>query len=259
MIQIANSWSEIKVNQWVELVSLNKDDFDSNTSYLLEKLAIITDTSSDDPQWEDLEIKELNKILTSCKWLNQPIKTKLTQSVLDDKFRLKDFNKLSFGEYIDLDFYINDSPINNFTKIMAVLYRKWKLNEWDELVFEPYDFDMEKRNQIFSDVSIGDTYSTLNEFIKWKNDFIETYSTLYDFEADFEVEDELVNKVMEKHPELKNEMEEETKTDKLHKKWVWEQILLSLSNNDYTKFNTILDLNVVFVFNLLSMKKDLHV
>jgi hypothetical protein len=41
-------------------------------------------------------------------------------------------------------------------------------------------------------------------------------------------------------------------------KWSWEKLLYDLSNQDLTKIDAVTDLNLIFVFNMLSMVEELQ-
>jgi hypothetical protein len=79
---------------------------------------------------------------------------------------------------------------------------------------------------------------------------MKTYANL--FEPEFEEETE--EDIKDLTPEEKKEIQEEKKI----KKWSWERLLYSICNEDLTKINQVSDLSLIFVFNMLSMKKELN-
>ena len=46
--------------------------------------------------------------------------------------------------------------------------------------------------------------------------------------------------------------------DKINR-WSWEHTLYNLANEDVTKIKDVLELNLVFAFNMLGMKKELEI
>ena len=80
---------------------------------------------------------------------------------------------------------------------------------------------------------------------------MKTYANL--FEPEF-IEEENEEDTEDLTAEEKKEIQEEQKI----KKWSWERLLYSICNEDLTKINQASDLSLIFVFNMLSMKKELN-
>jgi hypothetical protein len=75
---------------------------------------------------------------------------------------IPDFDALTFGEFCDLDNYLQDSW-NNLDKIMAVLYRGITKREGDKYQIEPYSLDdIKERRELFKNkLSIDTIYGSL--------------------------------------------------------------------------------------------------
>lgn len=91
-------------------------------------------------------------------------------------------------------------------------------------------------------------YGIISEFIKYKEDFEVTYSTL--FKPD--LSDEPIEDLEE---EDKKEIEQEEQLDKFS----WERLIYSLCDGDLTKTDQVLNLGLTYCFNMLSMKKAFDV
>jgi hypothetical protein len=233
-MNIPKSWNQIKVDQFIELHNLEEEGLGSLFLYQLESLAIITDEDADEI---DITPNELIEILNSLSWVkNEPrgYSTKL------GGLSFRPFTFLTLGEFIDLEHYFSEDYINNLPTICAILYRHTKTDEWGNVVYEPYKFIPQDRAALFLELPITDVYGIIQLYLKFRADFIERYSFIFNPEIDGE-----------------DEMDEEDKqAEHVENKWSWEMLLYSLSGEDITKVDHITDLPLVFVFNFLAMKYE---
>jgi len=233
-MNIPKNWNQIKVDQFIELHNLNEESLGSLFLYQLESLAILTDEDADEI---DITPNELIEILNSLSWVkNEPrgYSTKLGQ------LTFRPFTFLTLGEFIDLEHYFSEDYINNLPTICAILYRHTKQDEWGNVVYEPYKYIPQDRAALFLELPITDVYGIIQLYLKFRADFIERYSFIFNPE----IEDE-------------DEMDEEDKqAEHVENKWSWEMLLYSLSGEDITKVDHITDLPLVFVFNFLAMKYE---
>ena len=84
----------------------------------------------------------------------------------------------------------------------------------------------------------------VHEYLKFRDNFTKQYENLFAQQFD---EDENTEELT---PEEKKEVENEKKRSK----FAWESLLYNLAGEDITKIDAITDLNLTFVFNMLSMK-----
>jgi hypothetical protein len=233
-MNIPKSWNQIKVDQFIELHNLEEEGLGSLFLYQLESLAILTDEDADEI---DITPNELIEILNSLSWVkNEPrgYSAKLGQ------LTFRPFTFLTLGEFIDLEHYFSEDYINNLPTICAILYRHTKEDEWSNVVYEPYKFIPQDRAALFLELPITDVYGIIQLYLKFRADFIERYSFIFNPEIDGE-----------------DEMDEEDKqAEHVENKWSWEMLLYSLSGEDITKVDHITDLPLVFVFNFLAMKYE---
>jgi len=158
---------------------------------------------------------------------------------------LKPLDRLTLGEFIDLEHYAVQF-VQNFDILLSILYKRWKTDEWGNLIFEPYTYSIMSRKELFHEVSINEVYGAVKNYIDYSNDFKKRYENLFNPVIE-EEETEL------DEDDLKAEAEE-----KVFNKWSWEKLLYDLSNQDLTKIDAVTDLNLVFVFNMLSMVEELQ-
>ena len=261
MVEILNllpkNWNDISLSTYQELKELEEDVELSNTEFFLEQIAILLDTSSDDTLFDELDIDELCIIMDSIGWLknmNFPKPIQTIQSCF--KLELKPFNKITLGEFIDIEHYIQE-PIKNLHIICSILYRKTKPDEWNNIIFEPYEYNIQQRSSIFNNLSINLIYSILTEYINFRTNFMESYKLLFEQEnyEDDDIED--IDSELKGRELIDSKIK--NKENQVKQKWSWEGLIWELSNHDITKFDEIFNSKLIMVFNTLSMKKSLGV
>lgn len=245
---IPKSWEDISTEFWKELVLLKPEDFISTYEYKIELFYALL---NDDIDIDELEIDEVIEILESIDWVFKEPSTEHKKKI--GGFRLKDVNSLSLGEFIDLEHYAKDGYINKIEYICSILYKKYKTDEWDNEIEEPYIYDLEKRKEIFLKTNISNIYGVLKYYIDWKTKFMKIFDSLFQ-DPDFDViEDE--DKLSEEEViEIKKEIEKE----KIKASFSWHFLIYKLCNGDITKMDAITNLSVNYIFTTLSMKKTLE-
>lgn len=239
---LPKNWSEVTLYQYQELNKSIKYD-------IFDELSILLNTTPDDPIIENLDWEEVGKILDKLSWLKKEPNAIIQKEI--EGFILKAFNKLTLGEFIDLEYYF-ENKIENLHIMMAILYRSQKIDDWDHIKIEPYDYDIEERGEIFLDISIIKAFGFLKEYESFRNNFLDSYKNLFVEENNLIEDEELTGR--EKIEAQKTTLEEKAKS-----KWSWESILLGLTNNDVTKFDALLNTSLILVFNTLSAKKVLGI
>jgi hypothetical protein len=242
---LPKQWSDVTVEQFIEISEIDKDQ--GANSYNSEMLSILTEMSYD--EIDELDLDEMIEMVAKFKWaLSQPSK-QYKHELLG--MQIKPLAKLCLFEYIDLDYYFNNNYHTNLDKICAILYRQSKVNEWGEVVLEPYEYDLNTRAEKFLDLPITEVYGVINEFLKFRENFLEVYKNLFG-----EAEDELTaeDKAAMDPDEIK-EVEKEVKNTK----WSWEHMIYGLTNGDITKTEAVGSLPLTYVFNVLGMKKELDI
>jgi len=242
---LPKQWSDITLEQFIEISQIDKDQ--GANGYNSDMLAILTEMSYD--EIDELDLDEMIKMVAKFKWATSQPSKQYKHELLG--MQIKPLAKLCLFEYIDLDYYFNDNYHINLDKICAILYRQSKVNEWGEVVLEPYDYDISVRAEKFLDLPITEVYGIVAEFLKFKENFLDVYSNLFN-----EAEDELTedDKAAMEPDEIK-EVEKEVKTNK----WSWERMIYGLTNGDITKTEAVGALPLTYVFNILGMKKELDI
>jgi len=243
-MHLPKSWSEIDVLQFKEIRELYT--ITEVFTREIEILAVLADVSSD--ELEDLDIEEVSALISEIKFVNSEPSKHYKHQV--DDYHIKPLDKLTIGEYIDLEFYFSKDYNQHIGHIASIFYRQKSTNQWGVTVYEPYDFSPRQRFELFEDYSINDIYGIVPEFIAFRENFMETYGNLFHDESEEDEEDE------------KPTTSQESKDIQLKKselKWGWERLVYSLCNEDLTKFKEVLNLPLIMTFNMLAMKKELNV
>jgi hypothetical protein len=227
------------VEQFLEIRRLSSEDGMFN--YQIDVLSALTD--SDISEFEELDIDELTVLTEQIKWINSEPSKRYKNKI--DKYVLKPFTKISLGEFIDLEHYFSNNYLDHFCHILALLYRRTSKNVYGDDIIEPYNYSPSDRLDWYLDYKITDVYGLIPEYIKFRENFTNTYTNLL---VDVVTDDE----VLDDADEIKEQKREQEK-----QKFAWESTIMALCNDDLSKFNDILDMSAVLVFNILGMKKTL--
>jgi len=236
---LPQQWNQISVSQFLEINRLSSEDGVLN--YKIDILCILTD--KDVSYFEELQLDELNEFIKQLKWVQSEPSRRYKNKI--DNYVLKPYSKLSLGEFIDLEHYFSSDYLDHFCHILALLYRRTSKNVYGDDIIEPYEYSPKDRLDWYLDYPITDVYGLIPEYLKYRENFTNTYTNLL---SDVVTDDE----VLEDADEIKEQKREQQK-----QKFAWESTIMALCNDDLSKFNSILEMPVVLVFNILGMKKTL--
>lgn len=242
--KLPKAWNQITIETFLELRTLSDEDGVFN--YQIDVLCTLLDLYPED--FDDITLEELEELLLEVVYIKDEPPKNYKNTV--GQFKLKPFNKITLGEFISLETYFSDNYILKLPNIIAILYRRVRVNEWGDEILETYNYHSNDRLDWFLDFPITDVYGLLPEYIKFRESFIEQYQNLMteSYEDDFELDSNMDAE------ELKA-VEEEKK----QKKWGWEQLIWNLCQEDLTKFNAVCELPLILVFNFLGMRKELNI
>lgn len=240
---LPKGWNQVTLEQFIELRQLKAEDGIFNHN--IDVLCALTDSLPED--FDTLDIAEVADIFKELQWLyTEP--SKLYGNRVG-KFHLKPMNDLTLGEFIDLEYYFTTDYIQYFPNICALLYRIPELME-DGVVskWETTDFKTSSRVHYFLYQPITKVYGVLTDYIKFRDSFISSHKNLMSEQVG-----EDLNDITD--PEEKKEAERE----KSSQKWGWEQLIWSMCNGDLTKYDQVINMKLVLVFNFLAMRKELDI
>lgn len=248
MINLPRNWNDITFYQYQELVDIELNIEDNK---MVEQLAVLLDISPEDDTIQDLDVDEVFDIFAKLKWLQKPIPKKI-EKVINDK-KLKDFSDIRLGEFIDIEYYLENNAIDGKLMVASILYRRYKNDEWGNIVYEPYLYDPVERSEIYKSMSICSIEGLVEGYLSFREDFLKNYQQLFESEESFEEDfEDLQGREVA-------EMKKAVAENKKKKKWGFESLVWNLSGGDITKLEQIFEMKLILVFNILSMRKSLGV
>lgn len=250
-IDIKTNWNEIDVETFIELKTIDDSEYNTYFSNKLERLAVITGTLYNDDIWNEMDCDDIENLYDKIKFINNdPPKNFKTDIGI---FKYKGVRNITIGEYIDLNKWCSDNFFKNLDLILSVLYRKYKYDEFDRLVFEDYNFNINERKNDFHEFIISDVYGVLIEFINFKKEIENNYTDIFQSipDGDDEIEENL-------SPEEKLIIKREIDEEKKQLNWVWENIIYNLSGQDIVKMKDVFNLKAIFVFNMIAYNKSMN-
>lgn len=248
--QTPKNFGSISVAQYVELLELNPEDFDSSFEFQIERLSIILDEDAEHLE-NNLNIEELSDLNSSTAWIKGRVKGEFVENY--GEFKFKPLEHLTLGEFIDLENLFSKGYYLNIKKILAIIYRRYRVDEFKNEFFEPYIFDLEKRAELFDEFKMSNAQSIIEKYLKYREFFISKRKTLFKSDEEKEIEESETNE-----PKTREEIEEE-KQEKIFERWGWEFMIYKLCKGDLTKVEEVTELNLILVFNFEAMKKELNV
>jgi hypothetical protein len=244
------SWTDIDIELWSELNEIKRlKDTLTTTEFYIEIIAFLEEISPDDQIFDEMTSGELFEKINKSSWVWHIAETVPKPW---NGMTPKPLNDLTFGEFIDLESFQAD-PEANLQAIAALLWRKTKEDDWGNTIWEPYEYDLETRKTLFLKAPITHVYPAIGTYQKWRQNFFENYAELFMTEQD--------QKEIEEVEDLGNHSRTQAKKAEIleerQKKWSWEALIWNMSGETMTQIIPLLQLPVLLVFNMLSMKHSL--
>ena len=164
-LRIPNEWSDITIGIYQEYVKIQESKA-SEKNKVIRSLALLCNTSPfvvKKMAYTDLlEIMNIIKGMIDTEPKEEDFVKVFTFSDIEFGF-VPNLNKLTTGEYIDLESYCKN-PIENLHIIMSILYRKVTNKVNDRYAIEPYNPD-EFKEELFKDCPMDIALSSLGFFL----------------------------------------------------------------------------------------------
>ena len=164
-LTIPNEWSDITIGIYQEYVKIQESKA-SEKNKVIRSLALLCNTSPfvvKKMAYTDLlEIMNIIKGMIDTEPKEEDFVKVFTFSDIEFGF-VPNLNKLTTGEYIDLESYCKN-PIENLHIIMSILYRKVTNKVNDRYAIEPYNPD-EFKEELFKDCPMNIALSSLGFFL----------------------------------------------------------------------------------------------
>lgn len=237
-----NGWEDVTLEEYNDIIKIQQE----NNGYLsraLETLCYLTD----DDGWDDMPSQKVIQEYLKIKWVETPPINNVIEHI--GNYKLKPLNKLNLSEWIDLD----DSIVNGeYSNIVSILYRKYEVDKWGNIEFEPYKFSLKERQEFSNNLPITIVIGTINSAYKYRETILSSFAELfegYDDEVLNEEEREMLS------PSEVIEIENQIKNDNLKKNFAWQHLLDDISGGVWSHIPAILELPHTFVFNMRLAKK----
>jgi hypothetical protein len=242
------TWLDITVKKWIDIWEhIQESDIKTLISYLYD---------IDFDELDDMPYDEVIQLQNSISFLsNMPPKiNKDKLEVNGFEFHLVDFNKMEFGSFIDMEYYLtkDDSWIVNMPNILQILFRQ-VVSEETELhgkILEPYYNFGTKRTLLFNDILLVDVWGSISKYLEFREKIFSSYEGMFSEKEKLDDVD-TTRMTAEERKELDNE--------KRINKWGYELLLMKLANNDPLKIRDAMELQLTMAFNLLAMMYELKI
>jgi len=260
MLKLPRSWSDITINQFIEIDKISKSTPKSEDEFYFNIVSLLADLPIE--ELESMDYEDFHPLIKDLKYLTEippPFKPKeKIETSLGTMYLKNNFNRdLLNGEFIDLEYLMqSENYIENIKMIMAIFYRI-KISDNDGLhneKFEPYGNWVQLRAELFGEQKVGDVFGVIPQFLEFRENFFKKYEGLFDSTEPEEFESIAGESISDR----KNR-EEASKKTSLIKKWGWNVLMYQLANNDALKVDEAYGLPFIFSMNLMSMKKELSI
>ena len=162
--ELPTSWSEVSLGQYSKLMTALHNEESSDIELIIKTLESLVGIST--TQLTKVPLKYLKMAYAELSTLTSTMPSNELKRIIDVDGTaygfIPDFDALTFGEFCDLDNYLQDSW-NNLDKIMAVLFRKVVARDGDKYSIEEYNLkDIKERRELFNrSLSIDVVYGAL--------------------------------------------------------------------------------------------------
>ena len=164
-LSIPSEWCDITIGKYQEYVKIQEGK-GSEKNKVIRSLALLCNTSPfvvKKMAYTDLlEVMNIIKGMIDTEPKEEDFVKVFTFSDIEFGF-VPNLNKLTTGEYIDLESYCK-TPIENLHIIMSILYRKVTNKVNDRYAIEPYNPD-EFKEELFKDCPMNIALSSLGFFL----------------------------------------------------------------------------------------------
>lgn len=231
----------MEIRQLLEINQLRREDFNSSVDYKVEVVSICRDIDPEEIYEWPLPslIKEFGRVV---KILNASPTSSKSITVDSYTFHKVPFNKLTLGEYIDMEHYLKRP--DGLLGILLTLYRQeGRTSPISPIEYEPYGDFPKEREELFGRVRVEDVVGVKGEYTEWVELLHKSYSALFEPLPEEEEEEEGAKTISEL---VARQNEEQQRS------FVWEGVILALTGGDATRYEEALKMPIIMVFNMLS-------
>ena len=143
--KLINSWADVTLETWLLLVDFATG---TKTEEATETIAALSDIPK--RLIKELALSDVAVIMSKIAELQAKQDTTLKRiiEINDVEYGfMPDLDKISLGEYADIEQFIKNGIETNLPELMAVLYRPVKLKKNDIYIIDAYDGDITLRTE----------------------------------------------------------------------------------------------------------------
>jgi len=169
--KLINSWSDVTLETWLKLIEFEKGTKTENATQTIAELTDIPKTLI-----KELALSDVVGIMSKISQLQAVSDTKLKRIIEINEVEYgfhPDLDKISLGEYADVEQFIKNGIYTNLPEVMAVLYRPIKEKKNDIYIIDAYDGNITMRAEEMKKMSAVQVQASLfffYNFVKelWK-------------------------------------------------------------------------------------------
>ena len=157
--KLINSWADVTLETWLKLVDFATG---TKTEEATETIAALSDIPK--KLIKELALSDVAVIMSKIAELQAKQDTTLKRiiEINDVEYGfMPDLDKISLGEYADVEQFIKNGIESNLPELMAVLYRPVKLKKNDIYIIDAYDGDITIRTEEMKKMSAEQVQSAL--------------------------------------------------------------------------------------------------
>jgi len=157
--KLINSWADVTLETWLKLVDFATG---TKTEEATETIAALSDIPK--RLIKELALSDVAVIMSKIAELQAKQDTTLKRiiEINDVEYGfMPDLDKISLGEYADVEQFIKNGIESNLPELMAVLYRPVKLKKNDIYIIDAYDGDITMRTEEMKKMSAEQVQSAL--------------------------------------------------------------------------------------------------
>ena len=157
--KLINSWSDVTLETWLQLI-----DFETGTKTeeATETIAALSDIPK--KLIKELALSDVAVIMSKIGELQAKQDTTLKRIIeingVEYGFH-PDLDKITLGEYADIEQFIKNGIDKNLPELMAILYRPVKLKKNKIYIIDPYDGDIMMRTEEMKQMSAEQVQASL--------------------------------------------------------------------------------------------------
>jgi len=159
--KLPKEWNELSLSKYVRVMkSLQDKEVKTDLEKTVGILRILSDASEEDIL--RLPVKNINQLGAHLVDFletrpNDELRNIIKIKGVEYGFHPK-LSDISFGEWVDIDAFINEGSNDNLHKIMAILYRPIIAKSGDKYQIEPYEPCKDREQIMLENLTVGDFY-----------------------------------------------------------------------------------------------------